>query len=157
MQKISPFLWFDSPAEEAVNFYISVFRNSKVLSTTRYTEAGPGPAGSVLTIGFRIEGQDFVALNGGPAFTFSQAISFVVNCKTQQEIDRYWVKLSEGGEQQACGWLKDKYGVSWQIVPDVLSGMLNDPDPEKAGRVMKAMLRMGRLEIAPLKKAYAGR
>ena len=156
MQKITPFLWFDHQAEEAANFYISVFSNAKILRTVRYGEEGPGPKGTVMTIEFRIEGQEFVALNGDPAFTFSQAISFVVNCTSQGEIDRLWEKLTEGGEPQPCGWLKDRYGVSWQIVPVVLADMLNDPDPGKAGRVMKAMLKMGKLEIKPLQKAYAG-
>lgn len=156
MQKITPFLWFDHQAEEAVNFYLSVFENSKVLRTVRYGAAGPGPEGTVMTIDFLIEGQEFTALNGGPVFTFSQAISFVVKCKTQKEIDRFWTKLSQGGEQQPCGWLKDKYGVSWQIVPNVLLEMLNDPDPVKSQRVMKAMLKMGKLEISLLEKAYNG-
>lgn len=156
MQKITPFLWFDNQAEEATNFYVSVFSNSKILRTVRYGEAGPGPKGTVMTIEFRIEGQEFVALNGGPAVTFSQATSFVVNCTSQVEIDRLWEKLTDGGEPQPCGWLKDRYGVTWQVVPVVLSDMLNDPDPKKAGRVMKAMLKMGKLEIKPLQKAYAG-
>ena len=156
MQKITPFLWFDHQAEEAANFYISVFSNAKILRTVRYGEEGPGPKGTVMTIEFRIEGQEFVALNGDPAFTFSQAISFVVNCTSQGEIDRLWEKLTEGGEPQPCGWLKDRYGVSWQIVPVVLADMLSDPDPGKAGQVMKAMLKMGKLEIKPLQKAYAG-
>jgi predicted 3-demethylubiquinone-9 3-methyltransferase (glyoxalase superfamily) len=156
MQKITPFLWFDHQAEEAVKFYLSVFENSKVLRTVRYGQAGPGPEGTVMTVNFTIEGQEFTALNGGPVFTFSQAISFVVKCKTQNEVDRYWTKLSDGGEQQPCGWLKDKYGVSWQIVPEVLLDMLNDPDPVKSQRVMKAMLKMGKIEIGPLEKAYNG-
>jgi predicted 3-demethylubiquinone-9 3-methyltransferase (glyoxalase superfamily) len=156
MQKITPFLWFDHQAEEAANFYVSVFGNAKILRTVRYGEEGPGPKGTIMTIEFRIEGQEFVALNGGPAFTFSQAISFVVNCTSQVEIDRLWEKLTEGGEPQPCGWLKDRYGVSWQIVPVVLADMLSDPDPGKAGQVMKAMLKMGKLEIKPLQKAYAG-
>jgi len=156
MQKITPFLWFDHQAEEAANFYVSVFGNAKILRTVRYGEEGPGPKGTIMTIEFRIEGQEFVALNGGPAFTFSQATSFVVNCTSQVEIDRLWEKLTEGGEPQPCGWLKDRYGVTWQIVPAVLADMLNDPDPKKAGRVMKAMLAMGRIEIKPLQKAYDG-
>jgi predicted 3-demethylubiquinone-9 3-methyltransferase (glyoxalase superfamily) len=154
MQKITPFLWFDSRAEEAMNFYLSVFKNAKALGVTRYGDEGPGPKGTVMTAKFRIEGQEFVALNGGPLFTFSQAISFVVNCLDQAEVDTYWEKLSAGGEQQPCGWLKDRYGVSWQVVPVVLAEMLNDPDPEKSQRVMKAMLRMGRIDIKKLEQAY---
>ena len=157
MQKITPFLWFDHQAEEAVKFYLSVFKNSKVLRTVRYGQAGPGPEGTVMTINFLIEGQEFAALNGGPIFTFSQAISFVVNCTTQEEVDRLWTSLSDGGEQQPCGWLKDKYGVSWQIVPADLVDMLNDPDPVRSQRVMKAMLAMGKLEIKLLKEAYNGK
>ena len=157
MQKITPFLWFDHQAEEAVKFYLSVFKNSKVLRTVRYGQAGPGPEGTVMTINFLIEGQEFAALNGGPIFTFSQAISFVVNCTTQEEVDRLWTSLSDGGEQQPCGWLKDKYGVSWQIVPADLVDMLNDPDPVRSQSVMKAMLAMGKLEIKLLKEAYNGK
>jgi predicted 3-demethylubiquinone-9 3-methyltransferase (glyoxalase superfamily) len=156
MQKITPFLWFDHQAEEAVNFYLSVFKNSKKLRTVRFGKAGPGPEGTVMTVDFLIEGQQFVALNGGPAFTFSQAISFAVNCSTQDEVDLLWGTLSEGGEQQPCGWLKDKYGVSWQIVPVVLSEMLNDPDPEKSQRVMKALLQMKKIDIKLLERAYTG-
>lgn len=154
MQKITPFLWFDNQAEEAMNFYVSVFRKSKIVSINRYGEVGPGPKGSVMIAKFQIEGQEFVALNGGPQFKFSQAISFVVNCKTQEEIDSYWEKLSESGEKQPCGWLKDKYGVSWQIVPVVLGEMMNDPDPAKTERVMKALLPMGKIDIKILKQAY---
>jgi predicted 3-demethylubiquinone-9 3-methyltransferase (glyoxalase superfamily) len=156
MQKITPFLWFDHQAEEAMNFYLSVFGKSKILRIVRYGDAGPGPAGTVMTAEFQIEGQQFVALNGGPAFTFSQAVSFVVHCKTQGEVDRYWEQLSAGGEQQQCGWLKDRFGVSWQVVPAVLTKMLGDPDPEKSRRVMKAMLPMGKLDIKTLETAYAG-
>lgn len=156
MQKITPFLWFDHQAEEAVAFYLSVFKNSKILRTVRYGRVGPGPEGTVMTINFLIEGQEFAALNGGPIFTFSQAISFVVNCTGQEEVDRLWTALSLGGEQQPCGWLKDKYGVSWQIIPAGLVDMLNDPDPVKSQRVMKAMLTMGKLEIKLLKEAYDG-
>jgi len=157
MQKITPFLWFDSQAEEAMNFYISVFNNAKVLRIVRYGDVGPGPKGTVMTANFLIEGQEFVALNGGPAFTFSQAISFVVNCTTQEEVDTFWEKLSEGGEKQQCGWLKDKFGVSWQIVPVVLTEMLSDPDPQKSQRVMKALLPMGKIDIKKLKQAYNGK
>jgi predicted 3-demethylubiquinone-9 3-methyltransferase (glyoxalase superfamily) len=147
MKKITPFLWFDGKAEEAMNFYVSLFKNSKVVSITRYGEAGPGPKGSVMTVAFQLNGQDFTALNGGPQFTFSPAISFVVNCETQQEVDELWEKLSEGGEKQVCGWLKDKYGLSWQVVPAVLIEMLQDKDPQKAERVMKAMLQMSKIDI----------
>ncbi len=154
MKKITPFLWFDGKAEEAMNFYVSLFKNSKVVSITRYGEAGPGPKGTVMTAAFQLNGQEFTALNGGPQFTFSPAISFVANCETQQEVDELWEKLSEGGEKQVCGWLKDKYGLSWQVVPTVLVEMLQDKDPEKAGRVMKAMLQMGKIDIKTLQQAY---
>ena len=158
MQKITPFLWFDNQAEEAVNYYISIFKNSKIVGVTRYGEAGANvsgkPNGTVMTIAFRIEGQEFVALNGGPAFTFSPAISFVVNCETQEEVDNLWEKLSEGGEIVECGWLKDQYGVSWQIVPTILGELLQDKDAGKSERVMKAMLQMKKLDIKGLKQAY---
>jgi len=157
MQKITPFLWFDNQAEKAMNFYISVFDNTKVLGIVRYGDAGPGPKGTVMTANFLIEGQEFVALNGGPAFTFSQAISFVVNCSTQEEIDTFWEKLSEGGEKQQCGWLKDKFGVSWQIVPVVLAEMLGAADPQKSQCVMKALLPMGKIDIKKLQQAYKGK
>src|SRR4030095_11588328 len=135
MQKITPFLWFDNQAEEAMNFYVSIFKNSKIVSVTRYPEGGPGPAGTVLTANFQLNGQEFVALNGGPRFKFTEAVSFVVNCETQQEVDDYWGKLSEGGEESMCGWLKDKYGLSWQIVPTVLPKLLGDKNAKKAQRV----------------------
>jgi predicted 3-demethylubiquinone-9 3-methyltransferase (glyoxalase superfamily) len=154
MKNITPFVWFDGKAEEAMNFYVSLFKNSKVVSITRYGEAGPGPKGTVMTAAFQLNGQDFVALNGGPQFTFSPAISFVVNCETQQEVDEMWEKLSEGGEKQVCGWLKDKYGLSWQVVPTVLVEMLQDKDPEKAERVMKEMLQMDKIDIKTLQQAY---
>ncbi len=154
MQKITPFLWFDGKAEEAMNFYTSIFKNSKIKSVTRYGEAGPGPKGTVMTGTFQLEGQDFMALNGGPHFTFSPAISFFVNCQTQQEVDELWEKLSEGGEKGRCGWLKDKYGLSWQIVPSALGEMLQDENAEKAKRVMKAMLQMDKLDIKTLRQAY---
>jgi len=154
MQKITPFLWFDHQAEEAMNFYVSVFKNSKIVGITRYGEVGPGPKGTVMTAKFLIEGQEFVALNGGPVFTFSPAISLVVNCGTQEEVDEFWEKLSEGGEKQQCGWLKDKFGVSWQVVPAVLIEMLNDVDAVKSQRVMKAMLQMDKIDIKRLKQAY---
>jgi predicted 3-demethylubiquinone-9 3-methyltransferase (glyoxalase superfamily) len=156
MQKITPFLWFDNQAEEAVQFYVSVFKNSEIIKIIRYGDDGPGPKGTVMTIGFMIESQEFAALNGGPQFRFSQAISFVVNCRTQEEVDEYWENLSAGGEKQPCGWLKDKFGVSWQVVPGILSEMLNDKDPVKAGRVMAAMLRMNKIDIKVLKQAYNG-
>ena len=154
MQKITPFLWFDSNAEEAMNFYVSIFKNSKVLKVTRYGEAGPGPKGTVMTATFQLEGQQYVALNGGPQFTFTPAISFCVNCETQQEVDELWEKLSAGGEKGRCGWLKDKYGLSWQIVPSALGEMLHDKDPEKSKRVMQAMLQMSKIDIQKLKQAY---
>ena len=154
MQKITPFLWFDGKAEEAMNFYISIFKSSKVVSITRYGDAGPGPKGSVMTENFQLNGQEFIALNGGPHFKFTEAVSFVVNCETQQEVDEFWEKLSEGGEESQCGWLKDKYGLSWQIVPKILGELLQDKDPEKAKKVMGAMLQMKKIDIKKLKQAY---
>ena len=154
MQKITPFLWFDGKAEEAMNFYASIFKNSQIGSITRYGEEGPGPAGTVMTATFQLDGQEFIALNGGPQFKFTEAISFSVNCEMQEEVDELWEKLSQGGEQQQCGWLKDKFGLSWQINPTVLGEMLGDKDPEKAGRVMKAMLQMKKIDIKTLKQAY---
>ncbi len=154
MQKIAPFLWFDGKAEETMNFYASIFKNSKIDTITRYGEEGPGPKGTVMSATFQLEGQEFMALNGGPLFTFSPAISFFVNCETQQEVDELWEKLSEGGEKQRCGWLKDKYGMSWQIIPTALGQMLQDKDAQKSRRVMKAMLQMGKIDIAGLKLAY---
>lgn len=155
MQKITPFLWFDHQAEEAVKFYTSLFKSSKMGSVSRYGDAGPGPKGTVMVSTFQLEGQEFVALNGGPHFKFTEAISFVINCKTQDEVDHFWEKLSAGGEKSRCGWLKDKYGVSWQVVPTVLGEMLGDKDPEKSKRVMQAMLKMDKLDIKKLKQAYA--
>lgn len=154
MQKITPFLWFDGKAEEAANLYVSIFKNSRIVSVRRYGEAGPGPKGTVMMVTFEIEGQAFTALNGGPQFTFTPAISFFVNCETQQEVDELWEKLSEGGKPLQCGWLNDKYGVSWQIIPKALIEMLNDPDPAKASRVMKAMMQMIKIDINGLKQAY---
>ena len=154
MQKITPFLWFDDKAEEAMNFYISIFRNSKIVSVTRYGEAGPGPKGRVMTATFQLDGQEFIALNGGSQFKFTEAISFVVNCETQEEVDEFWEKLSERGEKSRCGWLKDIYGVSWQVVPSALGEMLQDKDPEKSKRVIKAMLQMDKIDIKTLKQAY---
>jgi predicted 3-demethylubiquinone-9 3-methyltransferase (glyoxalase superfamily) len=157
MQKITPFLWFDDKAEEAMRFYVSIFKNSKVGSVTRYGDAGPGPKGTVMVATFQLDGQEFIALNGGPQFTFSPAVSFVVNCTTQEEVDGYWEKLSEGGAKNQCGWLQDKYGLSWQIVPTVLGELLQDKDAAKAQRVMKAMLQMTKIDIALLKQAYEQR
>src|ERR1700724_4338382 len=154
IQKITPFLWFDHQAEEAAAFYTSIFPNSKVVKVIRYGEAGPGVAGSAMTVEFQLQGQSFVALNGGPHFKFTEAISFVVNCRTQEEVDAYWEKLSAGGAQVECGWLKDKFGLSWQIVPTVLPELLSDPDPEKSQRVMKVMLTMKKLDIRALKQAH---
>jgi len=154
MPKITPFLWFDTQAEEAANFYISTFKNSKILSIARYGKAGPGPEGSVMTVKFTLDGQEFVALNGGPYFKLNEAISFLVDCKTQEEVDMYWAKLTEGGQEVQCGWLKDKFGLSWQIVPAALGEMMSDPDREKAKRVIQAMLKMKKIDIAALKTAY---
>jgi predicted 3-demethylubiquinone-9 3-methyltransferase (glyoxalase superfamily) len=154
IQKITPFLWFDHQAEEAANFYASIFPNSKVVKVARYGDAGPGPAGSAMTVEFQLEGQTFVALNGGPHFKFTEAISFVVNCETQQEVDSYWEKLSSGGNEVQCGWLKDRFGLSWQIVPTALPRLLSDPDPIKSGRVMKAIMTMKKLDIRTLEQAY---
>lgn len=154
MQKIIPFMWFDNQAEEAVNYYTSIFKNSKIDSISRYGESGPGQNGSVMTATFHLDGQEFIALNGGPYFAFSPAISFFVKCENQEEVDWYWEKLSEGGEKEQCGWLKDKFGVTWQIVPTILGELIGDPDPEKSGRVTKAMLQMTKLDIAKLKQAY---
>lgn len=154
MQKITPFLWFDGKAEEAMNFYVSIFKNSKIANVVRYGEAGPGPKGTVITATFQLEGQEFIALNGGPQFKFTEAVSFWVSCETQEEIDDMWEKLSAGGEKGRCGWLKDRYGLSWQIVPPVLGEMLGDKDPEKSKRVMMAMLQMDKINIKTLKQAY---
>jgi predicted 3-demethylubiquinone-9 3-methyltransferase (glyoxalase superfamily) len=154
IQKITPFLWFDQQAEEAAAFYVSIFPNSKIVKVVKYGEAGPGPAGSAMTVEFQLEGQTFVALNGGPIFKFTEAISFVVNCQTQDEVDAYWEKLSAGGSQVQCAWLKDKFGLSWQIVPTVLLKLLSDPDPKKSQRVMKAMFTMKKLDIRALEQAY---
>ncbi len=156
LQRISPFLWFDKQAEEAANFYTSIFKNSKVGKVARYGEGGPGPKGSAMTVAFELDGQEFVALNGGPQFKFCEAVSFVVNCETQQEIDEFWEKLSEGGKKVECGWLKDKYGLSWQVVPTVLGELLGDKDPARSQRVMNALLKMKKLDIEGLKKAYQG-
>jgi len=153
-QKITPFLWFDDKAEEAVNFYVSIFENSKIGSVSRYGEEGPGPAGTVMVVTFTLDGQEFMALNGGPEFKFTEAISLLVNCQTQEEVDKFWDKLSKGGERGPCGWLKDKYGLSWQVAPTALGEMLQDKDPEKASRVMQAMLQMSKIDIKSLERAY---
>lgn len=154
MPKIVPFLWFDEKAEEAVRFYTSIFKNSKVLSVSRYGDAGPGPKGTVMTVTFELDGQQFIALNGGPQFKFTEAVSFLVNCKTQAEVDELWERLSKGGEKGPCGWLKDKFGLSWQIVPTALGEMLQDKDPARSQRVMKAMLQMSKIDIEGLRRAY---
>jgi predicted 3-demethylubiquinone-9 3-methyltransferase (glyoxalase superfamily) len=155
-QKITPFLWFADNAEEAMNHYVSIFKNSKVLNVSRFGEAGPGPSGTVMTATFELDGQQFTALNGGPAFSFTEAISFFVNCETQAEVDELWDKLCEGGSPSQCGWLKDKFGVSWQIIPTALGKLMNDKDPEKAGRVVQAMLQMQKIDVKTLERAYAG-
>jgi predicted 3-demethylubiquinone-9 3-methyltransferase (glyoxalase superfamily) len=155
MQKLTTCLWFDGKAEQAAKFYVSVFKNSKLGTVSRYGDAGPGPAGGVMVANFELEGREFMALNGGPHFQFSPAISLVVNCKTQQEVDEMWDKLSAGGQTQQCGWLTDKFGLSWQIVPTVLGELMSDPDPVKSRHVMQAMLQMTKLDIKRLQQAYA--
>ena len=154
MQKITPFLWFDGNAEEAMNFYVSVFKNSKVVNVRRYGDAGPGKKGTVMTGTFQVEGQEFFVLNGGPQYKFTPAISLFVNCETQKEVDELWEKLSAGGRKDRCGWLQDKYGLSWQIIPSILVKLLGDKDPQKANRVMAAMLQMDKINIKKLKQAY---
>lgn len=156
MQKIVPFLWFNDQAEAAASFYTSIFKNSKIGRVARYGEAGPGPKGSVMSIEFQLEGQDFYAINGGPMYQFTPAISLFVNCRTQQEVDELWERLSAGGQVQQCGWLTDKFGVTWQIIPTVLGEMLGDKDPAKSQRVMQAMLKMVKLDMEGLKRAYEG-
>ncbi len=155
MQKITPCLWFDTEGEDAVRFYTSIFPNSRVVDVARYGSAGPRPEGTVMTVSFELDGQRFIALNGGPDFTFNEAISFQVECETQEEVDAFWSKLSEGGEEGPCGWLKDKYGVSWQVIPTALPRLLADPDREKSQRVMEAMLSMKKIEIDGLQRAAA--
>ena len=155
MQTVTPFLWFDTEGEDAANFYVSVFPNSRIVNVARYGSAGPRPEGMVMTVAFELDGQPFVALNGGRDFTFSEAVSFQVSCETQEQVDRYWSTLSEGGEEGPCGWLKDKYGLSWQVVPSALTRLLEDADREKSQRVMAAMLKMGKIEIAELEWAAA--
>jgi len=154
MPSITPYLWFDNQAEEAANFYASVFGNPRVVDIQRYGEAGPGPKGTAMVVTFELEGQKFIALNGGPHFKFNEAVSFYTSCKNQEEVDELWEKLADGGEPGQCGWLKDKYGMSWQIIPTALSDMLSDPDPDKSNRVMKAMLEMKKIDIRALKDAY---
>ena len=154
MPKITPFLWFDHQAEEAANFYTSVFKNSKVGAIARYSEAGPGPAGSVMTVEFTLDGQPFTALNGGPHYTFNEAVSFVVHCEDQAEVDQVWAQLTAGGKEVQCGWLKDKYGLAWQIVPKRFLELIMDPDPVRKGRVMKAMFQMKKLDLPKLEAAY---
>ena len=156
MQKVSPCLWFDTQGEEAANLYVSLFPNSRIVDTTYYGEAGPGPAGTVLTVEFELDGERFLALNGGPEYHFSEAVSFEVDCEDQAEVDYYWNNLGAGGEEGPCGWLKDKFGLSWQIVPKVLPELLADPDRVKAERAMKAMLAMGKLDVAALQRAFDG-
>ncbi|HEX8159824.1 MAG TPA: VOC family protein [Solirubrobacteraceae bacterium] len=155
-QKIIPNLWFDTEAEEAASFYTSVFENSRVVHVAHYTEAGPRPAGTVMSVEFELNGQRFVAINGGPQFKFDEAVSFQINCETQDEIDYYWERLSDGGEEGPCGWLKDKYGLSWQVVPTGMEELFSDPDPQRAQRAMQAMLKMGKLDIAALRSAADG-
>jgi len=157
MKKITPFLWFDGRAEEAMNFYVSTFKNAKAGAITRWGDTGPGPKGGVLTVSFEIEGQEFVGLNGGPEFKFTEAVSFMVRCDSQAEIDEMWEKLSAGGQKSRCGWLKDKFGLSWQIVPPILNELLRDKDPQKANRVMEAMMKMDKIDISLLKKANDGK
>jgi predicted 3-demethylubiquinone-9 3-methyltransferase (glyoxalase superfamily) len=162
VQKITPCLWFDGQAQEAAEFYIAIFRNSKIVKVVRYGEAGHDvhgkPAGTIMVVAFELDGQPFTALNGGPMFKFNEAISFQIDCETQEDVNYYWDKLSKGGDERAqqCGWLKDKYGLSWQVVPRALPEMMSDPDPAKSGRVMEAMLRMKKIDIDELKRAYAG-
>jgi predicted 3-demethylubiquinone-9 3-methyltransferase (glyoxalase superfamily) len=154
MQKITPFLWFDGKAEEAANYYVSIFKNARIGTTRSYGEAGPGPKGSAMSVEFELDGQQFIGLNGGPQFAFTPAISFFVNCETQEEVDELWDKLSAGGKKNRCGWLQDKFGLSWQIIPTALGKLMSDPDPEKSKRVMKAMLQMEKIDVNGLKQAY---
>jgi predicted 3-demethylubiquinone-9 3-methyltransferase (glyoxalase superfamily) len=155
-QKITPNLWFDTEAEEAADFYISVFENSRIVNVTHYTEAGPRSAGMVMTVEFELNGNRFVGINGGPQFTFDEAVSFGIDCETQEEVDYYWGRLSEGGEEGQCGWLKDRYGLSWQVVPTGMEELFADPDPKPAERAMQAMLKMGKIDIAALRRAADG-
>jgi predicted 3-demethylubiquinone-9 3-methyltransferase (glyoxalase superfamily) len=156
MPQITPFLWFDGQAEEAASHYVSIFPNSRLGQVMRYGEAGPGPKGSVMVVSFELDGRPFTALNGGPQFRFTEAVSFVVDCETQEEVDHYWEKLSAGGQESQCGWLKDRFGLSWQIVPRALIELMSDPDPERSRRVTEAMLQMNKIDIAELERAHAG-
>jgi predicted 3-demethylubiquinone-9 3-methyltransferase (glyoxalase superfamily) len=157
MQKITTFLWFDNQAEEAAKLYVSLFKDSKITNVSRYGEGGPRPAGTAMIVNFQLAGQEYMALNGGPVFKFTEATSLFVNCETQEEVDRLWNKLTEGGEESQCGWLKDKFGLSWQIVPTALGELMGDPDPVKSQRVLQAMLKMKKIDVAGLKRAYEGR
>jgi len=157
MQRITPFLWFDDDAEEAANFYTSIFKNSKIKGVSRYGEAGPGPKGSVMVVNFELDGEEFIALNGGPQFQFTEAISLVVNCKNQEDVDYYWGRLTDGGQPVQCGWLKDKFGLSWQVTPTILAELMQDKDPAVRERVMKQMMQMVKLDIEPLKQAAKGK
>ena len=157
MQKIVTYLWFDHQAEEAAELYTSLFDNSRIVNVTRYGDAGPGPKGTAMMVVFELAGQEFLALNGGPQYKFTEAVSLFVNCETQAEVDELWEKLTEGGEEQPCGWLKDRFGLSWQIIPTALTRLMSDPNPEKAGRVVQAMLQMSKIDVSGLEKAYAGR
>lgn len=156
MRSISPFLWFDTQAEEAASFYVSLFPNSRILNTSRYSDAGPGPAGSVMVVEFELNGQRFMALNGGPHFSFNEAVSFSIDCDTQDEVDHYWTKLTDGGQELQCGWLKDRFGLSWQVNPAILGRLMTDPDPAKAARVASAMLKMKKFDIPTLERAFRG-
>jgi len=157
-QKITTYLWFDREAEEAANLYTSTFKNSKILNVARYGDAGPGPKGTAMTVNFQLDGQEFIALNGGPMYRFTEAISLLVDCETQEEVDRLWNKLTaDGGEESMCGWLKDKFGLSWQIIPSALFQLMSDPDPEKSKRVMEAMLQMKKIDVPTLERAHAGK
>ena len=156
MRRISPFLWFDTQAEDAATHYVSIFKNSRIVHVSRYGEAGPGPKGGVMTVAFELEGQPFIAVNGGPHFTFNESISFSVECETQEEVDYFWSRLTDGGTESMCGWLKDKFGLSWQVNPKILGQMLSDQDPARSKRTMEAMLKMKKIDIPALQKAYAG-
>lgn len=156
-QKITTYLWFDGDAEEAADLYTSIFKNSKILNVARYGDAGPGPKGTAMTVNFQLEGQEFIALNGGPQYKFTEAISLLVDCDTQKEVDELWSKLTAGGEESMCGWLKDKFGLSWQIIPSALFRLMSDPDPEKSKRVMEAMLQMKKIDVGVLERAHAGK
>ncbi len=157
MPRITTFLMFNDQTDEAVNFYVATFKNAKIISASRYGEEGPGPAGTLMSATFQLEGQEFMAFNGGPHFSFTEGMSLFVSCRTQEEVDELWEKLSEGGEKSQCGWLRDKFGVSWQIIPTALMELMGDPDPEKSQRVVQAMLQMSKIDIEGLKRAYEGK